>query len=222
MARFGSHRDLSWKKGWYPLHSQINGNTRRVFHPCVVVGAACTKCTPWPTVPKHTEPPDRSMVKTWAHISRLPAEQGRGAKTGTRLLEGTWKFKARKIFILAFLETLPAISNIFSWQHERRGSKHVCLSLKHCWSDGHFGKGDKNVSLWNSSCFPNNPLRLRTAHRLEATRFLSAHPYLSLKYSIEDQLWQSDRESFITLKSLSLFYKAWPKFYLSLYKFFPI
>lgn len=55
---------------------------------------------------------------------------------------------------------------------------------------------------------------------LEATRFLSAHPSLSLKYSIEDQLWQSATESFITLKSLSLFYKARPKFYLSLYKFF--
>lgn len=112
MARFGSHRDLGWKKGWYPLHSQKSVNTRRVFHPwpqgshqargCVVAGTACTKCTPWPTVPKHTEPPDRSVTKPWAHISRLPAEQGSGAKTRAGLLEGTWKSKARKIFISAF------------------------------------------------------------------------------------------------------------------------
>lgn len=100
----------------------------------------------WPALPvpnAHLSPQSPQTDPWSGHGLRPPGEQGRGARTGEGLPEGTRKFKAKKIS--AFLETLPAISNIFCWQHERCGSRHVCLSLKHCWSDGHFGKGDKNV-----------------------------------------------------------------------------
>lgn len=38
------------------------------------------------------------------------------------------------------------------------------------------------LNFRKSSCFTENPMRLSTAHGLEATGLLSAHPYLSLKY----------------------------------------
>lgn len=124
MARFGSYRDLGWKRRWPPLNSQISVNVTRVSHlwprgfrqaqGCVMAGTARTEHTPRPTAPTRTKSPSRSAVKSWAQISRLPAERGRGAKAGEGLLEGTGKFNLRKeISISAFLETLPAISSIF-------------------------------------------------------------------------------------------------------------
>lgn len=67
-------------------------------------------------VPNALLSPQSPQTDPWSgHGLRPPGEQGRGARTGEGLSEGNRKFKAKKIS--AFLETLPAISIIFFWQH---------------------------------------------------------------------------------------------------------
>lgn len=68
----------------------------------------------WPALPvpnAHLSPQSPQTDPWSGHGLRPPGEQGRGARTGEGLPEESQKFKAKKIS--AFLETLPAISNIF-------------------------------------------------------------------------------------------------------------